>query len=92
MKNSLGAFVVLIAALCLSGSSSAVSESPYVTFVIMGPQGFGPSIINGIVQPEALWHSTKNNSVEEIKKVLGEQHDGQPRYVGFSVALTPTAA
>jgi hypothetical protein len=89
MKNNLGAFVALIAALWGGGAAAAVSEPIYVIFSIMGPQAFGSQIINGIVQPESLWHATEKDAVEEIRREFGEQHAGQQRYIGFSVALTP---
>lgn len=90
MKNTSSAFVALMAALWMTGASAAVSEPAYVVFSIMGPQAFGPQIINGIVQPETLWDSTERNAVEEMRKEFGQQHAGQQRYIGFSVALTPT--
>lgn len=73
-----------------AGACIAQPEPNYVVFSIMGPQAFGPKIVNGIVQPQSLWSSTEKKAVEEIRKAFGEQRPGQSRYVGFSVCLTPT--
>lgn len=82
--------VVLIAAIWISAASAAVNEPSYVIFSIMGPQGFGPQIINGIVRPEDGWDSVEKEQVEDIRKQFGEQRSAQQKYIGFSIALTPT--
>lgn len=90
MKNKSTALIALIASFWIAGASAAVREPTYFVFTIMGPQTLGPRIINGIVQPESVWYSTEKGAVEEMKREFGAQRVGQPRYIGFSVSLTPT--
>ncbi|MBX9723988.1 MAG: hypothetical protein K2X81_21460, partial [Candidatus Obscuribacterales bacterium] len=92
MKYCRTLIATLIVVLCsvVVASSAAVSEPRYVIFTIMGPQTFGSQVINGIVQPQPLWHATEKNAVEEMKKEFGEQRAGQEKYIGFSICLTPT--
>jgi len=54
----------------------------------MGPQAFGPE--TEVTKPESVWNSTEAHLVEDLKREFGEQHPGQERYIGFSVALIPT--
>lgn len=93
MNKYPGTLLAIVAALWVtlaSAASAAPGEPTYVIFSIMGPQALGPENINGIIQPESTWHDRENGSVEELVREFGRQKPGQQRYIGFSIALTPT--
>jgi hypothetical protein len=76
-----------VLALSLAAVSVSAAEEPrYVIFGIMGPEAMGSSVGS----QTAHWNASLQDSVAELREEFGAQTPGQKRYIGFSVALTPT--
>ena len=76
----------LIAFLIGTAAPLSAVEPAYVIMTIMGPDAMGSSV----GKDEAAWNREEQDEVSNIRGEFGAQPAGRDRYVGFSVALTPT--
>jgi hypothetical protein len=84
----------LLSSLGVAGASAPAREPNYFIFTLMGQEALGResndfASMPKLVMPDVAYDWVVNKSIAEIKKQFGEQHAGQPRYVGFSLSLTP---